>query len=58
MESYLGRYAGLLLYLKEMDETMYSKFCAVRQIIVQALGINPLFPRHTSQQPATFTTVR
>jgi hypothetical protein len=28
MESYLGRYAGLLLYLKEMDETVYSKFCA------------------------------
>ncbi|KIJ68210.1 hypothetical protein HYDPIDRAFT_24509 [Hydnomerulius pinastri MD-312] len=28
MESYLGRYAGLLLYLKEMDESVYSKFCA------------------------------
>ncbi|KAF9229108.1 hypothetical protein BS17DRAFT_771038 [Gyrodon lividus] len=28
MESYLGRYAGLLLYLKEMDEAVYSKFCA------------------------------
>ncbi|KAH7885936.1 exocyst complex component Sec3-domain-containing protein [Phlebopus sp. FC_14] len=28
MESYLGRYAGLLLYLKEMGEGMYSKFCA------------------------------
>ncbi|KAG8219670.1 exocyst complex component Sec3-domain-containing protein [Butyriboletus roseoflavus] len=28
MQSYLGRYAGLLLYLKEMDETVYSKFCA------------------------------
>ncbi|KAG9314221.1 exocyst complex component Sec3-domain-containing protein [Chiua virens] len=28
METYLGRYAGLLLFLKEMDETMYSKFCA------------------------------
>ncbi|KAF8140415.1 exocyst complex component Sec3-domain-containing protein [Boletus edulis] len=28
MEIYLGRYAGLLLYLKEMDETVYSKFCA------------------------------
>ncbi|KAN0100480.1 Exocyst complex component Sec3 domain containing protein [Tylopilus felleus] len=28
MESYLGRYSGLLLYLKEMDESVYSKFCA------------------------------
>lgn len=27
MEAYLGRYAGLLLYLKEMDESMYSRFC-------------------------------
>jgi len=28
MEKYLGRYAGLLLYLKEMDEGTYSKTCA------------------------------
>ncbi|EGO30577.1 hypothetical protein SERLADRAFT_364519 [Serpula lacrymans var. lacrymans S7.9] len=28
MESYLGRYAGLMLYLKEMDESIYSKLCA------------------------------
>ncbi|KAF9456160.1 exocyst complex component, sec3 subunit [Collybia nuda] len=28
MESYLGRYAGLMLYLKEMDETVYAKICA------------------------------
>ncbi|OAX44413.1 hypothetical protein K503DRAFT_706401 [Rhizopogon vinicolor AM-OR11-026] len=28
MEAYLGRYAGLLLYLKEMDESIYSKSCA------------------------------
>ncbi|KAG2159680.1 exocyst complex component Sec3-domain-containing protein [Suillus bovinus] len=27
METYLGRYAGLLLYLKEMDESIYSRFC-------------------------------
>lgn len=27
MEAYLGRYAGLLLYLKEMDENIYSRFC-------------------------------
>lgn len=32
METYLGRYSGLLLYLKEMDEGVYAKLCAVRQI--------------------------
>lgn len=30
MEQYLGRYAGLMLYLKDMDEGMYAKLCAVR----------------------------
>lgn len=30
MEQYLGRYAGLMLYLKEMDEGVYAKLCAVR----------------------------
>lgn len=30
MEHYLGRYAGLMLYLKEMDENIYGKLCAVR----------------------------
>ncbi|KAF9785840.1 exocyst complex component sec3 subunit [Thelephora terrestris] len=28
MEKYLGRYSGLILYLKEMDEAMYAKLCA------------------------------
>ncbi|TFY55813.1 hypothetical protein EVJ58_g8010 [Rhodofomes roseus] len=28
METYLGRYGGLLLYLKEMDEGVYAKLCA------------------------------
>ncbi|RDB28442.1 Exocyst complex component 1 [Hypsizygus marmoreus] len=28
METYLGRYSGLMLYLKEMDETVYAKLCA------------------------------
>ncbi|KAF8578441.1 hypothetical protein K439DRAFT_1638802 [Ramaria rubella] len=28
LESYLGRYAGLMLYLKEMGEDWYSKVCA------------------------------
>jgi hypothetical protein len=29
IEIYLGRYAGLMLYLKEMDESLYAKLCAV-----------------------------
>ncbi|KZP31167.1 hypothetical protein FIBSPDRAFT_724739 [Athelia psychrophila] len=28
LEQYLGRYAGLMLYLKEMDENVYAKLCA------------------------------
>ncbi|KAF5388572.1 hypothetical protein D9757_004587 [Collybiopsis confluens] len=27
-EEYAGRYSGLMLYLKEMDETIYGKLCA------------------------------
>lgn len=29
LETYLGQYGGLMLYLKEMDETVYGKLCAV-----------------------------
>jgi hypothetical protein len=29
LEKYLGRYSGLILYLKEMDEGVYAKICAV-----------------------------
>ena len=29
LEKYLGRYSGLILYLKEMDEGLYAKLCAV-----------------------------
>lgn len=29
LEKYLGRYSGLILYLKEMDEVVYAKLCAV-----------------------------
>lgn len=28
IETYLGRYSGLILYLKEMDESVYGKLCA------------------------------
>lgn len=30
IEVYLGRYSGLMLYLKEMDEQIYNKLCSVR----------------------------
>lgn len=29
LEGYLGRYGGLMLYLKEMDEVTYGKLCGV-----------------------------
>ena len=29
-EKYLGRYSGLILYLKEMDEAVYARLCGVR----------------------------
>ncbi|KIK94025.1 hypothetical protein PAXRUDRAFT_828414 [Paxillus rubicundulus Ve08.2h10] len=47
MESYLGRYAGLLLYLKEMDEVVYSKFCAAYFSAVSDL--------HSSQMKSLFS---
>lgn len=34
VEVYLGRYSGLILYLKEMDEISYAKLCAVRAALV------------------------
>jgi hypothetical protein len=40
MEAYLGRYAGLVMYLKEMDESIYAKLCAVR--IVRSLTLTLL----------------
>jgi len=30
LEKYLGRYSGLILYLKEMDEPVYARLCGVR----------------------------
>lgn len=31
IEAYLSRYGGIMLYLREMEPTIYSKLCAVRQ---------------------------
>ncbi|KAG5636373.1 hypothetical protein H0H81_008291 [Sphagnurus paluster] len=37
LEAYLGRYSGLILYLKEMDETIYAKVCAAYFSVSSAL---------------------
>ncbi|CAE6460065.1 unnamed protein product [Rhizoctonia solani] len=34
MEKYLNKYSGLILYLREMDESRYSKVCAVCYISI------------------------
>lgn len=39
-EEYLGRYSGLILYLKEMDEDKYMKTCAVRTLLL--LRLDPI----------------
>lgn len=41
LESYLGRYSGLMLYLKEMDEAIYGRVCAVRSCRASFLVISP-----------------
>ncbi|KAI0068299.1 exocyst complex component sec3 subunit [Artomyces pyxidatus] len=48
METYLGRYSGLILYLKEMDETAYGKLCAAYFSASSEL--------HNKQISALFTT--
>jgi hypothetical protein len=30
LETYLGRYSGLILYVKETEEGLYSRICGVR----------------------------
>lgn len=32
LEAYFDRYSGLMLYLKEMDESIYAKLCAVSRL--------------------------
>lgn len=31
LEAYLGRYCGLMLYMREMDESIYGKTCGVKR---------------------------
>lgn len=55
MEAYLGRYSPLLLYLKEMDESMYSKSCAVRDFWRTLTRVDGSTSRHTFQRLVIFT---
>jgi hypothetical protein len=49
METYLGRYSGLMLYLREMDENVYAKLCAVSGR--RLLSINVVFKGHSLRRP-------
>lgn len=56
IELYLGRYVGLILYMKEMDESKYSKVCGVSSC-PNAVRSCPLIMlcRRTSLQQVTYT---
>ena len=56
-ETYLERYRGLLLYLKEMDESAYAKICAVgRFTILTSPSCGELnVCRRTLRQPVSST---
>lgn len=60
LEAYLSRYGGIMLYLREMDENVYSKLCAVRRAwlhsTAQADFLN--HARHTFLQLVTYTTFK
>lgn len=34
LQAYLGRYSGLMLYLREMDELVYGRICGVMIFII------------------------
>lgn len=58
MESYLERYVGLILYTKEMDESKYSKLCAV-SVVDHFLAADVSFSeRHTFLRLAMSTPSR
>jgi hypothetical protein len=50
IEIYLGRYTGLMLYLKEMDEGLYAKLCAVS-------GVDTLCCCHLNLSQAYFSAM-
>lgn len=56
-ETYLGRYSGLMLYLKEMDESIYGRLCAASHTTCRWL-IRPYsysgHTRHTFLRQASY----
>lgn len=42
MEDFLGRYCGLMLFVKEIDQPRYQQICAVRPIAVVSAARRPL----------------
>lgn len=60
LETYLERYRGLLLYLKEMDESSYAKLCAVRKALLSpsCASANITLSRRTFPQSASCTPNR
>lgn len=54
LETYLERYRGLLLYLKEMDESSYAKLCAVSTTpVTWFTPVNATYRRRTSPRSAS-----
>lgn len=57
MENYLGRYSGLILYLKEMDEGAYARLCAVCNPLCEGVyGTHASLGLLLSVQPAPQNT--
>ena len=57
LENYLGRYAGLMLYLKEMDEGVYEKLCVVslKKSVICRFSNHIFLVRHISLLPVSST---
>ena len=59
IESYLGRYVGLILYMKEMDESKYSKVCGVsNHFFLAHVGSELIFRRRISLQQVMYIPSR
>ncbi|KAF8832200.1 hypothetical protein HHX47_DHR1001902 [Lentinula edodes] len=54
-EEYAGRYSGLLLYLKEMDEAVYGKLCAMKAVFSAYLAYVKRSSEDSSEQSLSTT---
>lgn len=59
VEEYLGRYCGLMLYIKEMDEVVYGRLCAVSRGCLHLITVLIIFCPISSRisQPQAIYTV-